>query len=201
MSDLTREETLALLSSMGIALPATTSAALLSKRLDLALDAAQYFTQVFSILSQDPFVASGCGDNTEAIDFAPLPTWAGMSLDTSLGRRSINESLSLEDIEFEERERAMDNIPPNLDPIYALRSLVLVLGREVEKGSKEVKFEDAESGHALFIKALHTMEVDDDTPLLQPFAFLIAKPNILRPIFNPVEWEMRMHQKYVYDAY
>ncbi|KAG8911932.1 hypothetical protein FRC01_005399 [Tulasnella sp. 417] len=145
------------------------SAALLSKRLDRALDAAQYFTQVFPNQSEDADgSADGEGVKAKVIDFAGLPTWTGKKLGLSLGRQSFKERAGLEEIERKEREETMGKIelPPNLDPFYTLRSLVLVLGQEVDRESKEVVFVDAESGHAVFIKIIEVREASDDTPLL-----------------------------------
>ncbi|KAG8917814.1 hypothetical protein FRC00_013178, partial [Tulasnella sp. 408] len=157
---------------MGVELPATTkmSAGLLSKRLDRALDAAQYFTQLFPDHSEDATNSNGEGAKAKAVDFASLSTWtAGEKLALSLGRQSIKENIGLEEIERKERERRTGKmeLPPNLDPFYTLRSLALILGQEFDGGAKEVVFEDdADSSHALFIKVVEVRKVADNTPLL-----------------------------------
>ncbi|KAG9028965.1 hypothetical protein FS837_003678 [Tulasnella sp. UAMH 9824] len=156
---------------MGVELPATTkmSAGLLSKRLDRALDAAQYFTELFPDHSEDATNASGEGVKAKAVDFASLPAWAtGEKLGFSLGRQSLKEKVGLEEIERKERERTTGKteLPQNLDPFYALRTLALILGQEVDRGSKEAIFEDTESGHALFIQVVDVRKVADNTPLL-----------------------------------
>lgn len=164
---------------MGIELPATTkmSAALLSKRLDRALDAAQCFTQVFPDHSEGDINASGEGGKTKAIDFASLPIWTGERL--GLGRKSMKESIGLEDIERKERERmtGKTETPPNLDPFYTFRTLVHALGQDVDGGSKEAMFENAELSHALFIKVAEIRKADDTTPVLLLQFRLDAKPS------------------------
>lgn len=158
MLDPSREDILSLLSSMGIELPTTTkmSDSLLSKRLDRALDAAQYLTQVFP--DNPDFATTGTGDvvKTGTIGLVNLPTWTEKNLKSALRRQTLKESLGMEDIEREERERTTGKIgpPPNLDPFHTLRSLIPILGEEVDGGSKEVMVEDAESSHAMFVKVM-----------------------------------------------
>ncbi|KAG8942841.1 hypothetical protein FRC04_003472 [Tulasnella sp. 424] len=144
------------------------SDSLLSKRLDRALDAAQYLTQVFP--DNPDFATTGTGDvvKTGTIGLVNLPTWTEKNLKSALRRQTLKESLGMEDIEREERERTTGKIgpPPNLDPFHTLRSLIPILGEEVDGGSKEVMVEDAEPSHAMFIKVAEVRKLDDRTPLL-----------------------------------
>lgn len=156
MLDPSRKDILSLLSSMGVELPPTTrmSDSLLSKRLDRTLDAAQYLTQLFPDNPELTSTATEELSKPGTIDMANLQTWTEGNLKTALRRQTIKESLGLEDIEREERERTTGKIgtPPKLDPFHTLRCLIIHLGEELDDGSKEVMVEDGESSHAMFIK-------------------------------------------------
>ncbi|KAG9028966.1 hypothetical protein FS837_003679 [Tulasnella sp. UAMH 9824] len=191
MLDPNREDKLSLLSSLGIELPATTkmSDSLLSKRLERALDAAQYLPQVFPSFA-DPANSGESAEvtNTGTIDIPKLAAWTEKDVERSLRRQSLKEGFGLDEIERAERERMTGKVgpPPTLDPFHTLRCLVIMLGEEVDSGTKELVMEDTESGHAMFIKEWHldVRKVDDKTPLLVVQYRLEAKSRRKGPMYS-----------------
>ncbi|KAG8920882.1 hypothetical protein FRC01_000546 [Tulasnella sp. 417] len=172
------------------------SDSLLSKRLDRALNAAQYLTQVFPDFA-DPANSNEGGEVVKmgAIDITKLATWTEKDLGTSLRRQSLKEGFGLDVIEREERERTTGKSgpAPGLDPFYILRGLVIALGEGFEKGVKEVAIEDAESGHAIFIKVVDVRKVNDKTPLLVVQFRLDAKS--LRGPYKYTFWKLASTNK------
>ncbi|KAG7091272.1 hypothetical protein E1B28_010322 [Marasmius oreades] len=174
--DLTRDEKMGLLASMGIELPQTTRLPddALEKKLRNTIDAAQYFKDVIAKAPIDP---------------ATLPLWplrsSSKSLSQATARGNLGEGLGRDGI-----LKSRGDVPSSSyeKTFLALRVIVGELAKGMDDGVQSLVLQDEEQSNAILIRVVEVRKANstvDEVPVL----FVLYTHNTQHtPILQAADW-------------
>jgi len=133
--EISREDLLILLASMGVTIPKTTKIPdeELNKRLRLALDASQQFTNIIT---------------TTPVDATPYPLWpSDKALYKATQRGNVYETLNQV-----MSQRRKGSLSPKEDTFKELRQSILGFARLRDMGKSEICFVDDDGQWGIFVR-------------------------------------------------
>ncbi|KAL1741785.1 hypothetical protein HDZ31DRAFT_44669 [Schizophyllum fasciatum] len=145
-----RERVLTLLRSMGINFPESTKlpADVLNKRLDAALNCAQFVSSYSSKFPLDP---------------SNYPAWEGKSVEKGVRRGNAVEAFEAERIEIEGRVR--EPFPLYINAFMDLRQTILHLARNFDAGRSMILLENIEQTESICVRITGVHALDEKTPV------------------------------------
>ncbi|KAF8810460.1 hypothetical protein BYT27DRAFT_7336692 [Phlegmacium glaucopus] len=146
--EISREDLLILLASMGVAIPKTTKMPdeELNKRLTLAFDASQQFTNIIA---------------TTPVDVTSYPLWpSDKALYQATQRGNVSEALNQV-----MSQRRKGSLSPKEDTFKELRQSVLGFARLRDMGKREICFVDDDGRWGVFVQVLDVYNIKNDIPL------------------------------------